>query len=412
LSGVNAREYQALPFVGPPVLLPVFGAIARLPFDAANAVWRALLVLALAALAFLTLRIARGRVTIAAFAAIAIAALGFGPLTSALALGQIALPAFLFALFSLTYEPAQFFAWVQPNIALTLVGQLFSRRGWVAAAAAAAFGICCALTAGISGLEHYAAVLHAHGASEEFSAIQITPAAIAYGLGATQSLASSAGVTIAIAAACCWLVLVQSVSDAVARFCLTCALLPLAMPFFHEHDLLVLFVPAVVYTLRSNARMWPLAGFGALLSATDWLGLAQRPDGTLQTLLLAGALGLALVALHERPRVRMLLVPAAALLLIGGASILAHAHPMPVWPDGMHALPRDAARLDIAQAWNAEQRATGLFARDPAWAMLRLLSLLGCAVTAVAVAVSSKSAPDSRTSLPVPAPVRENRRYT
>jgi hypothetical protein len=403
LTGVDGRRYEALPFVGPPVLLPFFGVIARVPFETANVLWRAALILTLAGLALATLCIARRRLTAASVFAMAIAALGFGPLTSALALGQIALPAFLFAALSLYCQPLQFFAWVQPNVALALLGQLVSRRAAVFAAAAAAFAACCVVATGMPGIAHYAAVLQRHGAGERFSAIQLTPPAIAYGFGAPQSFAASIGIAVAVAAVCSWVLLVRSASGSVARFCITCALLPFAMPFFHEHDLLVLFVPAVVYTIRPGARAWTPAAFGALLAATDWLGLAQRPDGTLQTLLLIGAFGLALIASNDRPRPGMLLVPASVLLLIGAASILAQAHPLPVWPDGMRALPADAARMDISQAWNAQQRATGLFDRDPVWAVLRLFSLAGCALTAAAAAASSKSARDSRTSLPAPA---------
>lgn len=402
LPRVNAERYEALPFAGPPALLPVFGAIARLPFDAANALWRGMLIAALAALAFVTLRIAQQRFTVLSCMGIAVAALGFGPLTSALALGQIALPAFLFAALSLLSAPFALLAWMQPNVGLTLLSQAFTRRWWTFAASAVLFGLACAAVVGINGVQHYLDVLHRHSAAEQFSAIQITPSAIAYGFGVPAQLASSIGLTVAIAAACCWLLAMRSSRDAVGRFCITCALLPLAMPFFHEHDLLVLFVPAVVYGVRADARVWPIAAGGAMLAATDWLGLAQRPDGTLQTLLLAFALGAALVALHERPQVSMLAVPACVLALIAVAAAFGHAHPAPVWPDAMQALPHGIERMDIASAWGAEQRASGLFAQDRIWAALRSLSLLGCILTAAAAAVSSKSAADSRTTSPVP----------
>ncbi|HKU66682.1 MAG TPA: glycosyltransferase 87 family protein [Candidatus Baltobacteraceae bacterium] len=402
LGGANVHRYEALPFAGPPALLPVFGALAHLPFDAANKVWRGILIAALAALALVTLRLAQQRITLLSCAGVAVAALGFGPLTSALALGQIALPAFLFASAAMLYGPAALLAWMQPNVGLTLLSQLFTRRWWAFAASAALFAAACAFAVGIEGLQNYLALLHRHAAAEQLSAIQLTPAAVAYGFGAPAPIASSIGTAVALAAACCWLAAMRRARDAVAGFCLTCALLPLAMPFFHEHDLLVLFVPAIVYSIRADARVGPVAVAGALLAATDWLGLAQRPDGTLQTLLLVGALGAALVALHESPRLAMLKIPVCVLALIGIAAIFAHAHPAPVWPDAMRALPHGIERLDIASAWNAQQRATGLFARDPVWAALRLLSLLGCALTAGAVAVSSRSAADSRTSSPVP----------
>jgi hypothetical protein len=175
------------------------------------------------------------------------------------------------------------------------------------------------------------------------------------------------------------------------------------VPFFHEHDLIVVFIPAVLYSLRCDDSVWPLAAFGALLTATDWLGLAQRPDGTLQTLLLVGSFGAALIALRERAQVHMLVLPVVALALIGGAAAFAHAHPAPVWPDAMAALPHNIAQVDIAQAWSAQQRATGLIKPDATWAFLRMLSLLGCGLTASAIAASSRSPAGSKNPLLDPA---------
>jgi hypothetical protein len=403
LDGVDSQRYEALPFAGPPALLPVFGALARLPFAAANMLWRGVCVAALAALAFVTLRIAHLRMTLVSYIGIAVAALGFGPLTSAFALGQIALPAFLFAALALLCTPAALFAWIQPNVGLTLLAQAFTRRWWVCAASGAIFFGACTVAVGIGGMQHYVDVLHRHAAAEQFSGIQLTPAAIAYGFGASAQLASSIGTAVTLGAVCCWLLAMRSALGTVARFGLTCALLPLAMPFFHEHDLLVLFVPAIVYSIRADSYGWPIAASGALLAATDWLGLAQRPDGTLQTFLLVGALGAVLLALHDRLCIRMLTAPASILALIGIAAIFAHAHAAPVWPDAMRTLPPGIESMDIASAWNAQQRAAGLFQHDWVWAALRALSLLGCALTAAAVMLSSKSPADSRTSSPVPA---------
>ena len=395
LEGVSAQRYEALPFVGPPALLPPLSLVARLPFAAANGVWRALLVVALAGIALMTLRLCEPRITPATTLAIAAVAVGFGPLTSALALGQIALPAFFFAVLALRRRLAAIFAFAQPNVALTTIAD------WrVFATGAGIFALACLAVAGLHGSLDYIAVLREHSAAERFSAIQITPAAIAYGLGATEQLALEIGTAIAIAAVVAWFVLIRRLPDNVSRFCATCALAPLVMPFFHEHDLLILFVPAVVYAVRADARTWPLAAAGALLCATDWLGLAQRPDGTIQTLLLAGAFGAALVSLRDDARVQMLLVPVVLLALIGVAGIAAQSHPAPVWPDAMSASPAISGTKSIAAAWHAEQSATGLFQRNAFWALLRCLPLLGCAALAYAVALSSKSIAGSKNPLP------------
>jgi hypothetical protein len=394
LPGVDASRYEALPFVAPPVILPPLGAIAKLPFAVANALWRVLLAAAIPGLAFIVLRFAQVRPSRIAFVAVAAAAVGFGPLTSALALGQLALPAMFFASLSLLWPPAALGAWIQPNVGIALFSQA---RAWIAAVI---FGALCVVLEGANGIWHYADVLHRHSMAERFSAIQLTPAAIAYGFGAAAPVANALAWLVALGAIGFWFAVVRRTGDATARFCITCALLPLVMPFFHEHDLVVLFVPVVVYAICCERRVWPLATFGALLAGTDWLGLAQRPDGAVQTLLLAGALGLALAALRDRIDPRMLLVPAGAIALIAIAAAVVHQYPLGVWPDAMGALPKDAASLDIASAWNAQQRATGLFARQPVWALLRLFSLGGCALTAYAIALSSKSPADSKNPSP------------
>lgn len=397
LPGVGASRYEALPFVAPPSLLALFGMIARLPFATAIVLWRAVLVLAICGLAAVTLAFAKVRVTPVSLAAIASAAIGFGPLTSALALGQLALPAMLFASLAVLWPAAGFFAWIQPNIGIALISQA---RTWLGAIL---FAVLCLATTGAKGLQQYVAYVHRHSLAEQFSAIQVTPAAIAYGFGVSAATASALGIIVALAAICLWLVIMRSASDGTARFCSTCALLPFAMPFFHEHDLIVLFVPAVVYAVRCERRLWPLAASGALFAGTDWLGLAQWPNAALQTLLLITALGCALIALREKFDARMLLVPAGLLAVIAVAASFAQAHPAPVWPDAMRGLPHDIASVDIASAWKAQQRATGLLAQEPAWAALRLLSLFGCGLSAAAIALSSRSPAGSKNPLLAPA---------
>lgn len=401
LAGVDSTRYEALPFVSPPALLPVLGLIAHLPFEAANAIWRAILIAALGAVALLTLRLSGRALTPISVCAIAVATLGFGPLTSALALGQIALPAFVFVLLAMQWPATMLFAWMQPNVGLALLSQIGERRGRVALAGSAfVFAASCAAVAGVSGVIHYVSGLQAHSAAERFSAIQVTLPAIAYGFGTAPAVALAAGMASALCVIACWILCMREIHGAIERLCLTCALLPLALPFFHEHDLLIVFAPAILYTMRTRGALWFIAAFGACFAATDWLGLAQRPDGTVQTLLLVGAFGSALVAMHERPRASMLLVPASMLLFIACASIFAHAHPAPVWPDAMRALPANIQSLDVSSAWAVQQRATGLLDQQAVWAALRALSLVGCALTAVAVYASSRSPARSRNPLP------------
>lgn len=408
VPGVDPSRYELLPFVGPPAFVPLWSLAARLPFGAAAAVWGAVLAASLAVVIVTALRLAKRRVTaVAVFATLTIA-LGFGPLTSDIALGQVALPAFACALIAcvvLGRRPAgaavaAFFAAVQPNVALVLLSQLQRRRALLAfAGAATAVGLASVLALGPHALSAYASLLAAHGAAERFSAIQITPAAIAYGFGAATPVARFVGWAVAAVAAIVWIAGMLRLRDDGAQFAFTCAMLPFAVPFFHEHDLSIAFVPALYAVFRSDRSLMPVALCGALFVAIDWLGIAQRPDGIAQTVLLAlGALA-GYAALRDDLTWRSLALPALPLVLALLAGVVAPAHPAPIWPDAMHAfvppLPQTAASI-----WEAEQRASGLLDPNAFWALLRCGSLAGCALLAFA---SWRSPAGSRTASADPA---------
>ncbi|MBV9263434.1 MAG: hypothetical protein JO324_03860, partial [Candidatus Eremiobacteraeota bacterium] len=110
-------------------------------------------------------------------------------------------------------------------------------------------------------------------------------------------------------------------------------------------------------------------------------GMAQRPTGIAQIVLLAVAVAAAFGALGA-PSVRHV-TPAlvAVALLLAVAAAVAHAHPLPVWPDALgrfHASPDASA----ATVWLEEQRANGLLTPSPVAAALRVLPLLGCGLLA------------------------------
>ena len=280
--------------------------------------------------------------------------------------------------FALLWPPAGILAWAQPNVAVALISQTLRRKGAQAfVGGAIVFVLACAAVAGWQQLNAYAQILHAHQQAERFSAIQITPAAIAFGLGASPRVASSIGIATMLTAIAAWIMLMRRERDRIGQFCGTCAILPLVMPFFHEHDLLVLFIPSVYFTLRCSTRMWPLAAAAALLCATDWLGLAQRPDGALQTMLLVGSAGIALIALRNDVRPGMFVVPACVLALIAVAAVVAQTRAAPVWPDAMRTIAHGNLAGGAADVWHREQFATGLLAPNPFWAALRAVSLTG-----------------------------------
>jgi hypothetical protein len=156
------------------------------------------------------------------------------------------------------------------------------------------------------------------------------------------------------------------------------AVLPWALPFFHEHDFVIEVIPAVVLAAAPNARVRMLAGVASLCVLVNWLNVAQRPDSGAQTVCLAFALACAFAALPNRTPREPSALPAlsAAALLVLVAVPLALAFPAPVWPDALGAF-HAARALDAGAVWAAEQQAAGLGAAVPAWGALRAIPLLG-----------------------------------
>ena len=392
VNGVTPSRDELLPFVGPPPAVALWSLFARLPYDRAAAIWIGVLLAALAVMVATTLRGALTAPTPSAVLAALALAIGFGPLTSDLALGQIALPSFAAAALVVVARSqwagmaAAYLAFAQPNASGGLISQLGRNR----ATGAIALGILAtyvlgAMTAGWSWPIAYAQVLAAHAGAERLSAIQLTPAAIACGFGASPGAAAVVGFACAGLAIAAATLIATRTSDTFARFAAFSALVPFVTGFVHEHDLLIAYAAAAWCALRTRGRTRALALAGTLLVAVDWLGLAQRPTGILQSALLALAALLAFSALGETQqwRTQWIAAAAVALLFCLGAFAGAH-HPAPVWPDALGEF-RAAPAASAAAVWLEEQRVAGLTAAVPAWALLRAFSLTGCALLAYAI---------------------------
>jgi hypothetical protein len=396
IPGVVATREELLPFVGPAFGLPLWAALARLPYERAAAVWNALLLLCLATIALGSLRLARGPWDAPDAFAILIFCAGFGPLTSGVGLGQVAIlscaaiVAFVFALEARSRPlgtaagiAAAVAAALQPNLGLVLAARLRERRSWIVLVAAAGIVLGGSLAAlgGPDGLLRYFALLREHGNAERFIAIQTTVAGVAHAFG------QSANGSFALAALVAAVALGTTVAffrrhayDAPAKVAIACALAPLVLPFSHEHDFTIAFLPALLVLRRTTGVRQRLAGAGFMLLAVDWLGLAQRPESlALATLLTFGA-GLALVALTSRSPQPGDAWPLAFAPLVYVAGRLAALHPLPVWPDALGPVFAPAAALSATQVWGLEQFQSGIGAQEPAWAALRALSLAGAAL--------------------------------
>jgi hypothetical protein len=391
IPGVVATRDELLPFVGPPFGLPLWAAFANLPWQVATVVWDVLLAGCVAVLAFGTLRLARGRIdALDAAASLAFVA-GFGPLTSGIALGQVAVvssaaivlvPFLLGPRMVLAATAAALVAALQPNLAVVLAARLADRRSAIAFVFAAAIALGGSIVAlgGPAGIANYANVLRAHAAAERFIAIQTSPGAVARALGASAHLAGTIGIVLAIVTVL--ILAFQCLRRRYrpdARLALACAAAPLVFPFAHEHDFTIAFFPALLVARRARGTLWIAAAFAALGVAVDWLGLAQRPTGVLESVALSAAAALALATLARDPLRPYHLAPLLVAVAVLAVGAIAARTPLPTWPDGLGLDFHVPFDMPAPEVWHLEQLRSGIGALVPAWGALRAISLVSCA---------------------------------
>jgi hypothetical protein len=406
VPGVDSSREELLPFVGPPFGLPLWAQLARLDYAHATLVWSGVLGLAFLILTLGGLRLASefGGTTIDGLdrLSVLVLAAGFGPLTSGLALGQVAVvacAASIVALASLRARnvlgaaTAALVAALQPNIAIALAARLGDRRATIAFALATFVALAGSFfaTGGGTGLLRYLTMLRDHARAEQFLAIQTTPAAVARALGATPDLAAWIGLGLT-GLVVLGLVLQLAIGErtSLERFAIASAALPLAWPFAHEHDFTLLFFPALFALRRSSGALKIVAVLGTLLVAVDWLGLAQRPDALPQTIALTAAATLALVILGRKLTWSTLvlgMLAIGAVVYLGG---MAAAHPLPIWPDALPANFQLDHTVSVTALWAAEQHAAGIDRLEPLWGALRALSLAGCVLVWLAVSATTR----------------------
>jgi hypothetical protein len=392
VPGVDPSHDEVLPFISPPPTLALWSLLARLPFDVATRVWYLVLLCALVALIVASLRGSCEPVTLFSFFATLALAVGFGPVTSNLALGQVAIIAFVGALVATTARSwpvktvAAFLALFQPNVALGLVSQLGRNVTTLAVMTAAA---CTYLTGsllqGWNWPMGYASFVLSHVGGERYGAIQYTPAAVAYGLHLREPIPEIATILLAVAAVIAAIAVWRRVEDRLARFAAFSALTPFVATFFHDHDFVVAFPAVVLCALRARGTERALAFAGALLVSIDWFGLAQRSNAIPQSAFLLAGAAAAFLALGGETDLRLTSFAAApvAVLFLAGAW-LGSGHPAPMWPyhlGSFHAPPT----ASIATIWFLEQRQSGLEAAIPAWAILKSLAFAGSALLVAAI---------------------------
>jgi hypothetical protein len=400
IAGVDTSHDEMLPFVGPAASLPLWSLLARMPFDVARFVWLTLLALSVVVLCVAAAALAHAQLTLNRAAGAVLLGALTGPAISDFTLGQVALlSAAAYALTLLALERRS--AWtiatacvaaLQPNLALPLAAHLTGRRAaaLLAASGAAFLALTFLIGGGASGFIGYLRLLGEHGAGERFILIQYSLPAILTSFHIAPTTATQIGdgfalLTLAVAAwfAVRWRARPRNVAA------LAIALLPLAVPFFHEHDFVIELIPAIVLAASSDARVRLLAGIASVAILVDWLGVAQRPHLAPQTVCLALAVACAFAALPNRSlRAASPWPPlVTSLLLLSIAVPLALAFPAPVWPDTLGAF-RAAPELSASAVWAAEQHLSGLDAPVWVWGLLRAIPVAGCALLAFAAYVA------------------------
>ena len=391
IPGVVASRDEVLPFVGPPFALPLWAAFARLNYAWACVLWRALLVLCVPVIALGSLRLARGSLHLREIVAALTLCTAFAPLTSGLALGQAAIASCAaLVLVTLALRARKpFAAWMggfaaalQPNIGMALLGLIDRPSRAALFGSLALLAMLCAIAlGGFEQLAKYVATLQAHASAERFMAIQVTPTAALRALGTPSIVAVMTGLLVAL------VIIARTASilragdyDDGARLAVTCAALPLVNPFAHEHDLAIALIAGLICLQRARGSAWFVASAAVLLVAVDWLGLEQRPAAALQSVFLALAAALAIVALRREPVRLAHWALSAIALVVAGLSLLARQEPLPVWPDALPLTSHASTHVSISALWAKEQLRSGLGILHPLSGALRLLSLAGCAL--------------------------------
>ncbi|HXP93223.1 MAG TPA: glycosyltransferase family 87 protein [Candidatus Binatia bacterium] len=390
IPGVDAARTEVLPFLGPPISLPFWAILARFPFEIAAKLWGAILGVAVLVIFLGSFTLAGRKIRWSDAPIIVALAAAFSPLSYGFSLGQSALVAIAMVIAALWLLRDGRWPWsalasfgalvLKPNVSFALLGLLRSRRGFVSlAAACGAFVVTNLIVAGgPDEIGRYARALRGHTSAERFSFLQITPASILFGFGIPAPAAAALGVVCAlIAVAVLAIVVYRTRARELESAALACAVLPLVSPFLHVHDLIVVFLPAMLCLHRARGWAWVAGAIGTVIVATDWVAMTQGKIGGVYDFLVALIVGLEIVALAPAVPLRLRLAPFVVALCILPIWAAAPSQAVGLWPDG---LPRGftvSLNQPVSAVWEAEQVAAGLERVDPFAAFVRSLSLAG-----------------------------------
>jgi hypothetical protein len=406
LPGFNPSHIELLPFVGPPLSLPLWGALGKIPYTGAALAWGVLLVGCVAVLIILPARLAARRIRRSDAVSLLLLAVSSGPFITGVSSGQAALPAVaavVVAVYSASrrrWIPVAFATIVagllKPNDALVLMSTLREAMAFfVVASSAIVSGLAnVAIVHGIHPLIAYIGVVRSQDAAERTFAFQFAPAAIAYGFGMSREAAGVLGAVLAALAVTATVAAIRvtraSLVDGVA---LACALFPFVPPYEHEPDTVLALLPALLVVFRARGRTWALGAIGTVLLFMNPFALTQGWPGTIFAAAMATIAALQFATLAPQACRSVRFAPLTVVPLVLFLGVLAPPHRLPIWPPAVPARVVVTAGASPSAIWNAELTALQLNTQRPWVSLLRLLTLSGCACIGIAMARTAAIAP-------------------
>ncbi len=161
-------------------------------------------------------------------------------------------------------------------------------------------------------------------------------------------------------------------------------MLPFVVPFFHEHDFVLLLLPALycaIHARGTDARICcvgehivrrRLARPGTTAERRAAEHRCSQPRARSDSRLLAHMRRVAFAGL---------IVPLAVIAV----SLIARTHPVPIWPDALPAGWHGPRRCERQRAMGTRTTRRRARTQDPVWAFLRLLSLISDALLGFAL---------------------------
>ena len=404
LPNVDPTREELVPFFGPPLSLPLWALLAKLPYTAAMALWGTFLVVCVAVILYVPARLARRKLSLVDAVALLFFACAWGPLVAGVAFGQAAIPATAAVALAILLMSERRWRWAavaatvaalfKPQLALALVGAVQCGTATVALGVAALGSLIgnALIGGGVTGLVGYLSLLPQQADSERFYIYQFAPTSIAYSFGLAEGQAVQVGIIItALTVVVTTLVVWRSRASLVDGLLIVCAALPFALPYVHEYDFAVALLPGFVALYRARGTAWLLAACGLILLAVEPFALGHEGAGLAVSVVTATIVALEIAALTPLLYLRFRLAPLAVIPLVLCVGLGTPAKPVPLWPADLPADFRAAHGATATTVWKHELLAVGLQSRRPWDALLRCITLSGCILVGAAMTMTTRA---------------------